>query len=287
MKGARFYANMNQPSGKPLILFVDDEESIRLTLPAVLKKAGFEVRVAASVQEALLEINTQRFDALITDLNIADPGDGLLVISAMRHIQPNCTNFILTGYPAFETALEAIHHQVHDYLVKPVNADVLVSKLKDKISRPKSAPTVYRVPELLANHRAEILAHALEAIKRNSQNAGNAQVDEKEVAAYLGACLDTVIRSSQQSQVELTKDVLRRSAEYVENNINDGSGAALAAHFHALESAIYRVLEENFPLTALISDLKVCMATLHSLLEQSLVVRDRLSSAGAHGQVKG
>lgn len=56
------------------ILFVDDEESIRITLPAILRKAGFEVTVAQSVQEALIEINSQRFDALISDLNISEPG---------------------------------------------------------------------------------------------------------------------------------------------------------------------------------------------------------------------
>jgi len=85
------------------ILFVDDEESIRLTLPPVLKEKGFEVAVAASVAEALVEINTVKFNVLIADLNLAEEGDGFLVISAMRHIQPHCVNLILTGYPALET----------------------------------------------------------------------------------------------------------------------------------------------------------------------------------------
>ena len=86
------------------ILFVDDEESIRLTLPPVLKEKGFEVTAAASVAEALVEINGQKFDVLIADLNLAEEGDGFLVVSAMRHIQPHCVNLILTGYPALETA---------------------------------------------------------------------------------------------------------------------------------------------------------------------------------------
>jgi ActR/RegA family two-component response regulator len=40
------------------------------------------------------------------------------VVSAMRHTEPAAVNFILTGYPAFETTLEAIRQQVDDYLIK-------------------------------------------------------------------------------------------------------------------------------------------------------------------------
>jgi DNA-binding NtrC family response regulator len=98
--------------GSARILFVDDEESIRITLPPVLREKGFEVGVAASVAEALAEINFEKFDVLIADLNLAEEGDGFLVVSAMRHIQPQCVNLILTGYPALETALQAIHSQV-------------------------------------------------------------------------------------------------------------------------------------------------------------------------------
>ena len=102
---------------------MDDEASIRLTLPPILDKAGFEVHVAESVADALFEINSFQFDALVTDLNIGEEGDGFFVASGMRHIQPDCFIFILTGYPAFETALQAIHTQVDDYLVKPVEIE--------------------------------------------------------------------------------------------------------------------------------------------------------------------
>jgi DNA-binding NtrC family response regulator len=115
------------------VLFVDDEESIRLTLPPVLEQKGFEVRVAASVTEALVEINSHRFDVLIADLNIGSQGDGFLVISAMRHLQPQCVNLILTGYPALETALQALRSQVDDYLVKPADVEAMVGTINERL----------------------------------------------------------------------------------------------------------------------------------------------------------
>ena len=121
------------PNSKPRLLFVDDEESIRLTLPPVLQEKGFEVQVASNVPEALVEINSSRFDALITDLNIAEQGDGFLVVSAMRHLQPHCVNLILTGYPAVETAVQAIRSQVDDYLTKPSDVDSLVTTINQKL----------------------------------------------------------------------------------------------------------------------------------------------------------
>ena len=92
---------------QPSILFVDDEDSIRLTLPPLLQSYGFGVTAAATVAEALGLISQHRFDVLICDLNIGHPGDGFTVVSAMRTHQPDALRFILTAYPAFESALKS------------------------------------------------------------------------------------------------------------------------------------------------------------------------------------
>lgn len=124
-------------STKTRVLFVDDEAGIRLTLPAILEHEGFVVSVTASVPEALEIMNHQAFDVLLTDLNIGAPADGFILVSAMRKIQPGAATFILTGYPDFQTALEAIRKQVDDYFVKPADIPTLVSTLKEKIHRPR------------------------------------------------------------------------------------------------------------------------------------------------------
>ena len=120
---------------KPKLLFVDDEDSIRITLPAILTQEGFDVTTAATVAEAIAIINRQTFDILLSDLNIGEPGDGFTVVSAMRRIQPKARTFILTGYPDFSSALEAIRRQVDDYLTKPADIPTLVRTLKSKLQR--------------------------------------------------------------------------------------------------------------------------------------------------------
>ena len=115
------------------ILFVDDEPSIRLTLPQVLQEYGFEVKTAASVADALAEINSSRFDVLLSDLNISEEGDGFRIVSAMRRLQPRCITVVLTGYPAFETAVQALRQQVDDYVVKPADLEALIGNLHERL----------------------------------------------------------------------------------------------------------------------------------------------------------
>jgi YesN/AraC family two-component response regulator len=117
------------------LLFVDDESGIRITLPAILEMHGFIVTTAATPQEALALIQSEKFNILLSDLNIGNPGDGFTVVSAMRRTQPDCHNFILTGYPDFETALQAIRSQVDDYFVKPANIPLLVESLREKVAK--------------------------------------------------------------------------------------------------------------------------------------------------------
>ena len=85
------------------MLFVDDEPSIRLTLPPILEESGFQIRVADSVQSALQEISSRKFDVLLSDLNIGEPRDGFLVVKAARAANPRCVAILLTGYPDFDS----------------------------------------------------------------------------------------------------------------------------------------------------------------------------------------
>ena len=121
------------------MLFVDDEPSIRLTLPPILEEQGFQVRVADSITSALQEVWSQKFDVLLSDLNISEPRDGFLIVKAARAANPLCVAILLTGYPDFESAVEGINCDVDGYLVKPADIEMLLTtiqkKLATKISR--------------------------------------------------------------------------------------------------------------------------------------------------------
>jgi two-component system response regulator HydG len=116
------------------LLFVDDEPSIRLTLPPILQESGFEVKTAATVPEALVQIHDSRFDVLVSDLNIGEAGDGFRIVQAMRQYHPHCITVVLTGYPGVESAAQALRYEVDDFVVKPADIDSLVAGIYQKLA---------------------------------------------------------------------------------------------------------------------------------------------------------
>jgi two-component system, NtrC family, response regulator HydG len=116
------------------LLFVDDEQGIRVTLSAILRRYGFTVTLTATVAEAIDEIKAQEFDLLLCDLSIDRENDGLEVIRVMREVNPQCVTIVLTGYPNQESAEEAVSLGIDDYIAKPTNADMLVALLAEKLA---------------------------------------------------------------------------------------------------------------------------------------------------------
>jgi DNA-binding NtrC family response regulator len=115
------------------LLFVDDEASIRLTLPPILREYSFDVHVASSVPEAVAAIGEHKYDVLVCDLNISKEGDGFRVVQAVQETNPRCVVILLTGYPGLESATQAIHVEVDDYFVKPAAVELLVSTIERKL----------------------------------------------------------------------------------------------------------------------------------------------------------
>jgi len=155
----------------PAILFVDDEESIRITFPPILESYGFTVVSAATTAEALRLITQRPFEVLIADLNIDRPGDGLTVVSAMRSTHPDALAFILTGYPAFETALEAIRQQVDDYFVKPSDPEEIVSRIRSKLSNrsPVKRIQARRLADVIEQNHNVVVESWLVGVKQDEQ----------------------------------------------------------------------------------------------------------------------
>ncbi|HEV2646556.1 MAG TPA: response regulator [Acidobacteriaceae bacterium] len=117
------------------VLVVDDNEAVRVSLCAILQQHGFEVECAADVSSALHFINTQKFDVLLSDLHMPGAGDGLTVVSAMRHKNPEAVTLLLSAFPEMSAAANAILMQTDEILVKPMNVPDLIEAITERLAK--------------------------------------------------------------------------------------------------------------------------------------------------------
>jgi excisionase family DNA binding protein len=105
-------------TGRPRVLVVDDEASIRDLLSKTLALAEYEVDLAPDGRTALERLRLTPYDLLITDLRM--PGvDGLTVIREARRLRTDIPVIIVTGYSSEASAIEAVNLGVSGYLTKP------------------------------------------------------------------------------------------------------------------------------------------------------------------------
>ena len=106
------------PAGRPRILVVDDEASIRDLLSKTLALAEYDVDLAPDGRVALDRLRVTPYDLLVTDLKM--PGvDGLAVIREARRMKPDIPVIIITGFSTEASAIEAVNLGVAGYLTKP------------------------------------------------------------------------------------------------------------------------------------------------------------------------
>ncbi len=262
---------------RPRILFVDDEDNIRLTLPVLLEKHGFDVTPVASVAGALVQINAVSFDVLVADVNIHREGDGFLVITAMRRAQPNCKNFILTGYASLENAIRAIQNQVDDYFTKPADVEELVANIKARLAAPASQPV--RLAAVLMEHEREITDKILDAIKRDAI-LRQARVDDRRRVDYLPSIFQAVIARLMHENRPLKASELQFAARHGRRRKKVGyTPAMLVREFQLVGETIYDLLGSDIlPLgvVELTSDLKLLTQTVNTFTLASFEAYSRV-----------
>lgn len=111
------------------ILVVDDEKAIRDSLNMVLSDEGYAVSSAADGEEALDLINKDDFDIVITDIKMPNV-DGMELLSKGTKNSPSTFFIIMTAYASVNTAIEALRYGAYDYIIKPVEFDDLLLRVK-------------------------------------------------------------------------------------------------------------------------------------------------------------
>ena len=256
------------------VLFVDDEAGIRMTLAPILESHNFEVTTSASVPDALEKINHQAFDVLLSDLNIGQPGDGFTVVSAMRRVQPKACTFILTGYPDFETALQAIRSQVDDYFVKPMDVAALLETLRARLGsgRRHQQMEMKRVVDVVAARRDAIISDWIDRFRSGCTIPDN--LSDEELTNSVPEVMAELVASARSGEVKLKSRSQSFAAHHGELRFRQGftvdvflreSRFLRQAILHAVHSSM---LEVN--LSYVFGDLAVMSEALDEQLEISL-----------------
>jgi DNA-binding response OmpR family regulator len=175
----------NEVQSAPKVLIVDDNEALLETIDAILKNDGFETVTATNVKEALHEISVQSFDALLTDLQMPQAGDGLTVVSAMHHSNPEAVTLILSAFPAMKEAAAAILLQPDDILVKPMSMRKLGQTIRERLVNRKPAErTVESVATILEDGTEATIRDWLERVD-SEPHILTVRMDDKQRSAHL------------------------------------------------------------------------------------------------------
>ena len=261
-------------SDAPNVLVVDDEKSIREMLRMVLESEDFTVTTVGTVPEALAQITQFHFDVLISDLNVGHPADGFVVVSAMRRMHPETLTFILTGYPGFETALEAIRQHVNDYLIKGTPVEELIKKIKAGLAsgQPSENPRKSeRVPSVVEKNKDKVMGEWLRRVQANEE-LQIVTLSEAERRDHVPGLLEEAISHARGEYIGAG----RQKAAEQHGTLRYYQGYSvpmLIAESRLLQDVIAECIQSNFlliDLSKLMADVLKMTDTISMELEQSV-----------------
>ena len=111
------------------ILIADDEKGIRDSLQMILTEEGYNTTAVSNGLEALELIEKNEYHLVISDIKMPTV-DGMELLEKCSKISPDTYFIIMTAYASVETAIAALRNGAYDYLLKPVEFDDLLIRVK-------------------------------------------------------------------------------------------------------------------------------------------------------------
>ncbi len=152
------------------ILVVDDDPGVAAAIRPTLKSAGFDAVLARDRVDALRRFGeTPQFDLVLLDIVLRD-GDGLSLLETMKQVHPETPVVMISGLHDIGVAISAMKIGAHDYLLKPVGAEQLLSTVRRALTERDldRRDTLHRHSlERLVEARTEMLRRAISDLEHS------------------------------------------------------------------------------------------------------------------------
>lgn len=176
--------NLATQTPNPSLLIVDDDTVFRNRLARAMEKKGYAVTTAADEAAAASAYATTAPDYAILDMRLADGGNGLNIVEALRKTKPDCRIVMLTGYGNIASAVVAMKAGAIDYLAKPADADDIDAALREQKG---ALPNVSADPMPADRVKWEHISRVFEQTGRNvSETARRLKMHRRTLQRILG-----------------------------------------------------------------------------------------------------
>lgn len=116
------------------ILVVDDDESIRFSIAAVLELEGYDVDTAENGKEALQKTENKVYDIALIDFRLPDYA-GTDLLEMFKPSTPPMLKFIVTGFPSMQNAIDSVNNGADAFVQKPVDTEKLLETISKHLKK--------------------------------------------------------------------------------------------------------------------------------------------------------
>jgi len=148
---------------KPVVLVIDDEESMRDSCSQILTRDGFMAETAEDGSKGLEKINEIKPDLILIDLKMPGLG-GMEVLERAKEIDSNIIAVVITGYATIESAVEAMKKGAYDFLPKPFTPEELRIIIRRGLERRRltlETESLRREKKLMEENFITMVSHQL------------------------------------------------------------------------------------------------------------------------------
>lgn len=139
-----------------MILIVDDDSSIRMSLKLMLTRNGYEVTTCATPADAIAAVRSIRFDLVIMDMNYSRSTTGEEGITLLRQIKifhPEMPVILITAWGNIPLAVEGMRAGAFDFITKPWDNRVFLSRIAIALT----LTTSEKAPDSIGFDRSRII----------------------------------------------------------------------------------------------------------------------------------